>query len=106
MDALLIQEVKMTHINFGKILEKHWVGASFYYSKANGASGGVATLWNPSKLDGESIALYYNLMTNSLKCTTYLGIFSNYISSILDLGELIFGRKYLISYLLTGNLCL
>lgn len=48
IDILLIQEVKMTMANLDSISGYIWPGAKYCYSEAEGASGGVATFWNPS----------------------------------------------------------
>ena len=44
----MIHEVKMTMSNLQGIASYVWLGANFCYSEAKGASGGVATFWNPS----------------------------------------------------------
>jgi hypothetical protein len=55
IDTFLIQEVKMTMSNLECIAGYIWPGANFCYSEVEGASGGVATLWNPSAGKGSFI---------------------------------------------------
>lgn len=52
VDVLLLQETKMKKKTFEKAIASIWPRASFCVCEAEGASGGIATLWNPSKLKG------------------------------------------------------
>ena len=50
MDILLIQETKMSQQDSVKVLKNAW-SSQGVASNARGASGGLCTMWNASKLD-------------------------------------------------------
>lgn len=55
IDVLLLQETKMKKAIFDNIAKYLWLGASYLYGDAKGASRGLAVLWNPSRLKGTEL---------------------------------------------------
>ena len=49
---MLLQETKMSSLNFSSIVDHIWPGAAFMHFDAEGASGGIATMWNSSSMTG------------------------------------------------------
>lgn len=52
----------MTHQKFTKLADKLWLGVAFFHLEAKGASGGLATMWNPSVLMGTEVHKEKNFM--------------------------------------------
>lgn len=52
VDILLLQETKMKKEVFEKDVLKIWPNANYFLSYVEGASGGIATLWNPLEFKG------------------------------------------------------
>ena len=51
-DCILIQETKMSNQSFSKLAYYLWPWATYAHSKVEGASRGLAILWNPNILIG------------------------------------------------------
>ena len=47
---MLNQETKMSSANFDRIASHVWPKATYMHMDAEGASGGIATLWNPCSM--------------------------------------------------------
>ena len=52
---MLIQETKMSSANFNKIVSHVWPGATYMHMDAEGASGGIATMWNLYSMMGVEV---------------------------------------------------
>ena len=50
IDCVLIQETKMSSASFDKIASYIWLGAGYLHRDSDGASGGIATMWNSSSM--------------------------------------------------------
>lgn len=59
IDVLLLQETKMKKANFDNIAKYLWLGATYSYSDADGASGGLVVLWNPLRFNGSELFYYW-----------------------------------------------
>ncbi|XP_057859072.1 uncharacterized protein LOC131067930 [Cryptomeria japonica] len=77
VDIILIQEVKMTYQNFATLVDSIWLGSDFSYSKVEGASGGITTLWNKSKLDGHDVGLSHSFLTTRFTMNNFSSYFFN-----------------------------
>ena len=55
IDCVLIQETKMSSSNFDKIAGYIWPGAGYLHRDSDGASGGIATMWNLNSMKGYEI---------------------------------------------------
>ncbi len=52
VDCVLIQETKMSSSNFSRLVGHIWLGVAFMHVDVDGASGGIATMWNPCSMIG------------------------------------------------------
>lgn len=52
---VLIQETKMSSASFVKIASYIWPGARYLHMDADGASGGIATMWNLNSMKGYEV---------------------------------------------------
>ena len=55
LDCVLIQETKMSSSSFDKIANYIWPGAGYIHRSLDGASGGIATMWNLNSMKGYEI---------------------------------------------------
>ena len=55
IDCVLIQETKMSSSSFDKIANYIWPGAGYIHRSSDGASGGIATMWNLKSMKGHEI---------------------------------------------------
>ena len=55
IDYVLIQETKMSSSSFDKIANYIWPGAGYIHRGSDGASGGIATMWNLNSMKGYEI---------------------------------------------------
>ena len=56
---------------FLRVANYIWPGAKYTYSDANGASGGIATMWNPDRTMGMDISISTHFVAK--KFTTQAG---------------------------------
>lgn len=55
-NMIILQEVKMTEQVFLRVDSYIWLGSSYTYCEANGASVGISTMLNLDKVLGEDIS--------------------------------------------------
>lgn len=67
----------MTYQNFAMLVDSIWPGAAFHYGEAEGASGGIGTLWNKSKLDGNAVDISHNFLTTRFTMNNFSWYFFN-----------------------------
>jgi exonuclease III len=56
-DIVLLQETKCDEGNIRMITQRIWPGCEARWIATEGASGGVATLWDPDTLDMEEFSI-------------------------------------------------
>lgn len=59
---ILMQEVKMKKESFDKIANYMLQGEKYVYDEVVSASGGIATMWNPNRLDSREILCHLNFV--------------------------------------------
>ena len=81
VDYVLIQETKMSCASFDKIASHIWPGAEYLHMDADGASGGIATMWDPNSMKGTKVwKEFFIIITNfqsSIQCWGLINIYAS-----------------------------
>jgi exonuclease III len=67
VDIVLLQETKCDDGNINKITQRIWPGCESRWITVEGASGGVATLWDPKAMEMEDFSSRHRLLTLKFK---------------------------------------
>ena len=58
----LLQQVKMTLDNLCTLMGRMLPNDMFYYSKVNGVSRGITTIWNPNSIKGDMFSSSHHFL--------------------------------------------